>query len=101
MRQHSPRMKSQSTHRATASRRAMATRQPNWVINTRQLDLVLLAGCSCLLTLMVQPMATAMTSSSTPHPSLMAYPTQVNGLSCIVAYHAKQIQQADFFKLQK
>ncbi|MGI0492226.1 hypothetical protein ACN4EG_10455 [Alkalinema pantanalense CENA528] len=93
-------MKSQSINRAPVSRRAVAMRQPAW-INTRQLDLVLLAGCSCLLTLMVQPMATAMTGSSSPHPSLMAYPTQVNGLSCIVAYHAKQVQQADFFKLQK
>lgn len=74
--------------------------KPVWMIKTRQLDLVLLAGCSCLLTLMFQPIASAMSSQNLPEPSLMAYPTQLNGLSCIVAYHVKQVQTQPQIQLQ-
>jgi len=59
--------------------------------NHRQLDLVLLAGCSCLLTLLCQPMAGA-TSSSTAAPG--NYSSRIANVSSVMVCHQQQTRNS-------
>jgi hypothetical protein len=56
-------------------------RLTKWLFSTKQLDLLILAGCSCLFTLVYQPIAHAITSSAINANVVMTYPAQFNNLS--------------------
>jgi hypothetical protein len=56
--------------------------------NHRQLDFVLLAGCSCLLTLLCQPMAGA--ASNSPG----AYSSRIANVSTIMVCHKQQTRNS-------
>jgi hypothetical protein len=51
-------------------------------MQTRHLDLLLLAGCSCLLTLLAQPIAQAATTPQIQLRTVVQTPTQVQGSFC-------------------
>lgn len=58
--------------------------------NHRQLDFVLLAGCSCLLTLLCQPMAGATSGYSSPG----AYSSRIASVSSIMVCHKQQTRNS-------
>ncbi|MEB3294586.1 MAG: hypothetical protein VKJ24_15625 [Synechococcales bacterium] len=64
------------------------------MLNTRQLDLVLLAGCSCLLTMLCQPLASALVAPTAMHHAFSHYPDRIQNMTYIVMYHNHQIKQA-------
>lgn len=49
---------------------------------TKRLDLLLLAGCSCLLTLLVQPIAQATPTPQIQQRAVSQTPTQLQGAFC-------------------
>jgi hypothetical protein len=51
-----------------------------WLFSTKQLDLLILAGCSCLFTLVYQPIAHAITASAINANVVMTYPVQFSNL---------------------
>ena len=51
-----------------------------WLFSTKQLDLLILAGCSCLFTLVYQPIAHAISSSAINANVVMTYPVQFSNL---------------------
>ncbi len=55
-------------------------------ISPRQLDLVLLAGCSCLLTLLCQPMVGATSLQG----SAANYNLRIANASCVLMCHTQQ-----------
>jgi hypothetical protein len=74
-----------------ASHRAYRSSQP--ILNTRQLDLVLLAGCSCLLTMLCQPLATALTPQANSTSAWINYPSRIQNVTYLVMYHNNQMKQ--------
>ena len=58
--------------------------------NHRQLDLVLLAGCSCLLTLLCQPMAGATSGSTAPGN----YSSRIASVSSVMVCHQQQTRNS-------
>jgi hypothetical protein len=58
--------------------------------NHRQLDFVLLAGCSCLLTLLCQPMAGAASGYGSPG----AYSSRIANVSTILVCHKQQTRNS-------
>jgi hypothetical protein len=59
-----------------SSRSGLAWMQ-SWFMQTRNLDLILLAGCSCLLALLYHPIAEAL-------PQAQAMTTPATGVECCV-----------------
>lgn len=59
-------------------------------ISPRQLDLVLLAGCSCLLTLLCQPMVSASSLSG----NIGNYHSRIANASCILVCHKQQTEKS-------
>lgn len=56
-------------------------------MESKKLELFLLAGCSCLLTLLCQPIASAVTSSAMP--TALQFPVQLEGAYCKVNFQDK------------
>jgi hypothetical protein len=51
-----------------------------WLCNSKQLDLLILACCSCLLTLLYQPIAHSISLSAVDATVMMTYPAQFTNL---------------------
>ncbi|KAM3108845.1 hypothetical protein [Phormidesmis sp. 146-33] len=55
-------------------------------METKKLELLLLAGCSCLLTLLCQPIASAVTSSSPAPSPVVQSSVQLESAYCRVSF---------------
>ncbi|NJR48293.1 MAG: hypothetical protein HC780_00820 [Leptolyngbyaceae cyanobacterium CSU_1_3] len=58
-------------------------------MQTKKLELLLLAGCSCLLTLLCQPIAAAVTASSTTPSTVMQTSAHLESASCKSNFQSK------------
>jgi hypothetical protein len=60
-----------------------------WLFSTKQLDLLILASCSCLFTVIYQPIAHAISTSAINANVVMTYPVQFSHLYAAKSLDAK------------